>query len=138
MTDNTVVSFHASVVCIDVYIELSLVTLNVSLAFGPFDDISRAQAWADALEQIYAKKQLIESTHEEEALLGGNGLPLRPYLDVHMRVVMIAENKHARRLAKHLVSPDTPEKVESMLAEYAMRTANEATSYSCFLFDEGK
>lgn len=138
MSENNVVSLNGSVVCVDIYVELVLVTLNVNLAFGPFNSITDAQMWADALEQVHAKKQLITSTHEEGLLLNGNGMPLRPYLDVHMSVCLIAENKHARRLAKHLVSPDAPEQVEPMLAEYAVRAANEATSYSCSLFDQGK
>jgi hypothetical protein len=51
---------------------------------------------------------------------------------------MIAEDKQARKLVKGLILPEAPEKVLPMLAEYALRTAHEAISYSCFLFDKEK
>jgi hypothetical protein len=138
VADNTVVSLNASVVHVDVYVELLTVSVNVNLSFGPFDRIADAQKWADELDHFHAQKQLIVSDHEEELLLDGNGMPLRSYQSAHMSILMISEHKGARKLAKYLLAPDAPEKVEPLLAEYAVRAANEATSFSCFLFDKEK
>jgi hypothetical protein len=138
VADNTVVSLNASVVCVDVCVELLMVSVNVNLAFGPFDRVSDAEVWADALDQVHAHRHLSAAITEEEFILDGNGMPLRSYQQVHMNVAMVVEHKQARRMAKYLLAPGAPEKVESMLAEYALRAANEAISYSCFLFDKGK
>lgn len=138
MADLTVVSLNASVVHISVYVEMPLVAVNVSLAFGPFNSLTDAQAWADMLDKLHAQKQSVEIALAEEMLFGADGMPTRPYISMHMSVTMIAEYKMARKLAKYLLAPDLPETIEPLLAEYALRTVNEATAYSRFLFDQGK
>lgn len=138
MADNTVLSFNASIVNVDVYVELLLVSVHVNLAFGPFNRIADAQIWADELECAHAKDQLLKNTAAEVFIFNNDGMPSLPYMNMHMSVAMVAEHKEARKLARYLLAPDTSEKVEPMLAEYALRTANEAVAHSCFLLDKGK
>jgi hypothetical protein len=135
--EGKILSFNASMVHVDVYVEMLQVTLHVTLPFGPFDRIADAQEWADALESAHARDQLLENNMEIELNFDDNDMPTRPYLSMHMSVTMVAERKQARRLAKYLLAPDTPEKTLPMLAEYALRTSNEAIAHSCFLLDKG-
>lgn len=133
-----ILSFNASIVHVDVYVEMFQVTLHVTLPFGPFDQIADAQVWADALESAHACDQLLENSSETELDFDDNDMPSQPYLSMHMSVTMVAERKEARKLAKYLLAPDTPVKTLSLLAEYALRTANEAVAHSCSLLDKGK
>jgi hypothetical protein len=54
MSESNVVSINASIVHVDVLVELLLVSVNVNLVFGPFNEMTEAQEWADKLGCAHA------------------------------------------------------------------------------------
>ncbi len=135
MSDNQIISLNGVVVHVDVYVELVAVALNVSLAFGPFDSIDDGKKWASLLEGVHASKQPTIVDLNVFPEMNAAGFPKHPFVSMHMSIFIVAEHRHARRHADFLLMPEDPEKVEPLLAEYAIRAAKAATEYSCSLFD---
>lgn len=122
MPQDNVVFLNAVVVYAEVCVEFVGLSINATLPFGPFETVDDAKMWANILVALYAEKHsvevaLAETIHEEK------GLPTRPYADVHLSGTFIAQNVHARKLAKFLLPPVSPEEAEAHLGSHALDAA---------------
>jgi hypothetical protein len=136
MTD-TVVSLHAFLVSLDVFVDLVGATVNISLEFGPFPNKEAASKWVDEIDAVHAERHSLESALAEE-IFDTHGLPTRPYIDTHLSIPFIAQSPLVRKTKDRLLAPGNPKEVEAQLGAYALRAALERLEYACHLLDTEK
>lgn len=119
MTTGAVLSFCPYVAMLDVTVELHLVTMEITLCFGPFNAECDARKWLDEVERVHKVIEGSEAEEDEDAL-DATGLPTAPFIRsyVHGSDIIIAD-QHARKPGE-LIPPGTPEHDARMLCVYAL------------------
>jgi hypothetical protein len=134
---NTVVSLSAFVAALDIYVELAGTAVNISLEFGPFDNKEAAESWVDEIQARHALRNLSEVVIAEE-IYTSEGLPTRPYIDVHLGTPIIMQSPLVRQRKDLLLPPGNAADVEPQLGAYALRAAFQRLGYACYLLDTQK
>lgn len=135
IVSGEVVSLHGYVVYVETDIALyGNVLVHTVLPFGPFPSLSGAETWANVVAALCAEHMSVE-VETAAAFEETTGLPTAPYVDMHVVIHMITEDKDARKNRAHLFAPETPEIAEGKLAYYALNTVREAVAHSCTLVE---
>ncbi len=135
MPTSNIVSLNPYVVTVDVSLELHLITMEVTLCFGPFNSAEEAEEWCLTFEREH---KVIEGreAHEDVEALKQSGIPTKPFLRAYVHGADIVQAGAEMRTNGGLIPQNTPIVDAHRVHVYALHAFQEAVN-AAFAFLEG-
>lgn len=137
MAKSNVLSLQPYVATVDVSLELSLITMEVTLCFGPFNSAEAAEEWCGALEREH---KTIEGRQDGEDLeaIAATGIPTKPYLRAYVHGVDIIQPSLDARTRGGLIAPKDAVVDAHQIHVYALYAFQEAVSAAFAFLNDAK
>ena len=135
MAESTVVALRPYVVTVDVTTELYLITMDVTLCFGPFNSVEEAEEWCLTFEREH---KMIEGreAHEDIEAIAAMGIPTKPFLRAYVHGADIVQAGPEVRVKGALIPQNAPVVDAHQIHVYALHAFHEAVN-AAFAFLEG-
>ncbi len=106
MAESNVISLAPFVVTVDVLLELYLITMEITLCFGPFNSKEAAFEWSNVFEQEHKEIEVQEDLqeHRDEEM----GLSSMSYVRAFVHGVDIIQGEVEAREKGVLIVPNQP------------------------------
>lgn len=135
MGANNVVALQPYVVTVDVSLELQLITMEVTLCFGPFNSIEGAEEWCRTLEREHKVIEGHEGGEDVEAI-AGTGLSTKPFLRAYVHGADIIQAGAEMRAKGALIPQNDPRVDAHQIHVYALHAFQEAVSAAFAFLDD--
>ena len=129
MAEGNVVAFRPFIVLVDVSLELCLITMEITLCFGPFNSKEAAEEWVNVFEVEHHEIEAREAREDEK----NNELVVlttEPYLRAHVHGVDIIQPERGGHDKDALISPSAPIVDAHQVHIYALQGLREAINYT--------
>ena len=137
MSTDTVVLLRPYVVTADVSLELYLITMEVTLCFGPFNSSLAAREWCGTLEQEHWSIEAREELEDEQAE-EASGILTKPFLRAYLHAVDIIQADAGMRAKGELIPPKDPIVDAHQIHVYALAAFQEAITAAHCSMDNPK
>lgn len=134
MGDN-VVSFKPYIVAVPVCVELFLITMEVTLSFGPFNSHEEGRQWSVRFEHARAEIEAAEGV-TIEGVFAGAKLPTRPFIDAHTYTVDVVEAGPEARRHQGVIPAGDPAETAKSVRLYALKALEEAVAFALEHIDD--
>ena len=124
----TVVSLVPFIATVPVCVELLLVTMEVTLCFGPFNSHEEGKNWVSQFELIRAELEA-EDPITVEGVFAGAELSTRPFVDAHTYVCDVLEAGREARRADGVIPHGDPTIAAKNIHIYALRALSDAVAF---------
>ena len=137
MTVNNVFELHPYAVAIDVCVELHLVSMEITLCFGPFNTHEAANKWCSAFEKEHKQiegREVAEDAQAEKK----TGVPTQPFLRTYVYGAGSFQAEGKARAKGELIPPKTPAVDAHQIHVYALCALQEAITAAQRFLDDTK
>ncbi|HEY9585208.1 MAG: hypothetical protein A3D65_02365 [Candidatus Lloydbacteria bacterium RIFCSPHIGHO2_02_FULL_50_13] len=137
MAESTVVALRPYVVTVDVTTELYLITMDVTLCFGPFNTLEAANEWSLVLEREHKLIEVREAKEDTEAF-GECGISTKPFFRAYVCGTDVIQVGADVRTKGGLILPSAAVIDAHQIRVYALRAHQEAITAAFRFLDDAK
>ena len=129
MSGDNLVALRPYVVTIDVSVELPLISMEVTLCFGPFNALVAAEHWAGDVERLHKDITAREDQLSND-IFDETGLPTQAFIRSQIHGIDIIQSDQNTRKPGMLIPVNTAEVDSRDMHLYALAAFQEAINFA--------